>query len=138
MVGYIDTNVFIHAQSQDAHAMECLAFVRALQRGEVEARLEPLVLHELTYILPRYRRDMSREDVGNYLLAVLAWRGVIADRGKLAETVERWRDDPSLGFVDAYLGACAAEDNAPVFTKNVRDFAGQGVEVPDPLPGVPR
>ena len=51
------------------------------------------------------------------------------------DTLRRWADTPGLGFVDAYLAALAARHGCPVYTKNVRDFSGQGVSVPDPLPG---
>lgn len=57
--GYVDTNVFLHAQARDAHTTAC----RELLRTAAAGRVEPLVLHELTYILPRYVKTMQRADV---------------------------------------------------------------------------
>src|SRR5262245_17134560 len=41
--GLIDTNVFLHAQTFDAHAEECLRLLEALRDDRVRARLEPIV-----------------------------------------------------------------------------------------------
>ncbi len=132
--GLIDTNVFIHAQANDAHSDECLRFLEAVERGDIRARLDPLVAHELTYALPHYRKGMTRADVATFLLAVLAWNGIVGDRDSLVDAVLRWRDSARLAFVDAYLAAVARADACPVYTKNVRDLASQGAVTPDPLP----
>lgn len=132
--GLVDTNVFIHAQTHDALADECLNFLDAVEEGRVQVRLDPLVLHELSYALPHYRRGMSRAEVAEYFLAILAWDGVIADKAVLIESVERWRDSNHLAFVDAYLAATAFRGNVPVYSKNVGELRAQGVDVPDPLP----
>jgi len=132
--GLLDTNVFLHAYTTDAHSAECLSFLAALERGDVEARLEPLVLHELSYVLPRYLKQMSRLDLAAYLLMVLRWKGVRADTEILVDAVERWRRTPGLAFVDAYLAAIANRDGCPIYTKNVAELAGQGVSVPSTLP----
>jgi hypothetical protein len=52
----------------------------------------------------------------------------------MIDAVQRWRDTPGLAFVDAYLASRAAAESRPVYTKNVRELRGQGVDVPDPLP----
>ena len=44
--GLIDTNVYIHAQANDAHAEECLRFSEAVERGDVRARLRRLTLRD--------------------------------------------------------------------------------------------
>jgi predicted nucleic acid-binding protein len=133
-VGLIDTNVFIHALTHDSQAEECLRFLDALAAGELQAQLEPLVLHELSYAVRHYRKGMSRPEIAEYLLAVLAWQGVLADKGLLVKVVERWRDHPALAFVDAYLATLAATQRCPVYTKNASELRQQGVQVPDPLP----
>ena len=133
--GLIDTNVFIHAQTHDAYAEECLQFLEAVQRGQVEVRLEPIVLHELSYALPHYRKGMTRAEVAEYLLAVLAWEGIDGDKGLLVSAVERWRDTPGLAFVDAYLAVLARHEQCAVYTKNVAELAAQGALVANPLPG---
>lgn len=61
--GLIDTNLFVHAHANDDATAECQAFLAALEQGRVRARLEPLVLHELSYALPRSIRQLTREDV---------------------------------------------------------------------------
>jgi predicted nucleic acid-binding protein len=133
-IGLIDTNVFIHAQANDGYTEECLRFLDAVERGAVRARLDPLVAHELTHALPHYRKGMTRSDVATFLLTILAWDGVVGDKDRLAKAVLRWQNSPKLAFVDAYLAATAYDERCPVFTKNVRDLAGPGITVPDPLP----
>lgn len=133
--GLLDTNVFVHAYTHDAASEECRRFLASLERGEVEARLEPLVLHELSYVLPRYLEQMTRTDLADYLLMVLGWRGVRGEKDLMVDTVQRWRATPRLAFVDAYLATIAARDGRPVFTKNVREMADQGISVPQRLPG---
>ena len=132
--GLPDTNVFIHAHTNDAFATECRGCLRALARGQVQAHLEPIILHELSYALPRYVKQMKREDVAAYLLMVLSWTGVQGEKDAMAEAVERWWQTPSVAFVDAYLATLAVRRGCPVYTKNVRDLQGQGIEVPQPLP----
>jgi predicted nucleic acid-binding protein len=132
--GLIDTNVFIHAQTHDAFAEECLRFLEAIANGSLRAEIDPIVLHELSYALPHYRKGMTRDEVAEYLLAILAWPGLTGEKGLMAHTVERWRTVRGLAFVDAYLAARAAPDQRPVYTKNVGELRGQGIEVPEPLP----
>jgi predicted nucleic acid-binding protein len=74
--GLLDTNVFIHAHTADAHAEECQRCLAALEIGKLRARLEPVILHELSYVLPRYLKQMTRQQVAEYLLMVLDWPGV--------------------------------------------------------------
>ncbi len=130
----LDTNVFIHAHTNDRHSKECRTLLGALERGERKARLEPLILHELSCALPHYLKQMSREDVGQYLLMVLSWPGVVGDIGLMVDTVERWRGAPGLSFADAYLSAAALREGVPVLSKNVKELRAQGVDVPSPLP----
>jgi predicted nucleic acid-binding protein len=132
--GLVDTNVFIHAHATDPLSDECRRFLAALARGDIRARLEPLILHELSYALPRYAKQMRRDDVAAYLLMVLGWDGIQGEKDVLADAVERWRRTPGLSFADAYLAALATQQQCPVYTKNVRELSGQGVSVPEPLP----
>jgi len=133
-VGLIDTNIFFHAQTHDAHSEECSRFVEALERGEIQAVLDPIVLHELSFVLPRYVKQMTRQDVATYLLVVLSWPGIQGDKTTMADAVQRWGATPGLSFADAYLAARAAGEDRPVFTKNVRELRSQAVDVPDPIP----
>jgi predicted nucleic acid-binding protein len=133
--GLLDTNVFLHAQAQDRHSAECRRFLAALEGGRVRARLEPPVLHELSYALPHYIKQLSRQDVAQYLLTVLSWDGVTGEKDVMADAVERWAGARDLAFVDAYLAALSARRRCVVYTKIVRELEAQGAEVPAPLPG---
>lgn len=133
-VGLLDTNVFIHAQANDVWSQECRKFLQAVEHGSVRVELLPVVLHELTYALPRYLRQLSRADVATYLLSVLHWPGIRGDNELMVDAVKRWARTPGLAFVDAYLAALAAHRRCPIFTKNVRELSGQGVDVPAVLP----
>ena len=96
--------------------------------------LEPLVLHELSYALPHYAKQLTRDKVAEYLLMVLSWDGVHGDKDTMVETVMRWRATSGLAFVDAYLATLARQWGCAVFTKNVRELTAQGASVPLRLP----
>jgi predicted nucleic acid-binding protein len=132
--GLLDTNVFIHAYANDRHTAECRRFLLALERGDVKAYMDPLVLHELSYALPRFVKQMTRAQVGEYLLMVLGWDSVGGEKEIMVDAVHRWQQSPSLAFVDAYLAAIAARRKCAVYTKNLAELRGQGVHVPEPLP----
>jgi hypothetical protein len=65
---------------------------------------------------------------------VLSWVGIVGETDLLIETAERWAGTPGLSFVDAYLAAFATRYRCRVFTKNLREMSGQGVDAPSPLP----
>jgi predicted nucleic acid-binding protein len=133
--GLVDTNVFVHAHATDAHSAECVRFLTAVEAGQVRAQMDPLVLPELSYVLPRFFKQMTRRDVADYLLVVLGWTGIVGEKALLADSVELWRDTPGLAFVDAYLVTRAKGENRPIYSKNVEDIRPLGAAVPDPLPG---
>jgi len=135
--GLLDTNAVLHAYTTDAHSAECRAFLAALERGDVRARIDPLVVHELSYVLPRLQKQMDRAAVAGVLLMMLSWSGVVGPVDTLVDAVQRWSATPGLAFVDAFLAARAASERAPVYTKNVRELRAQGAMVPDPLPSGP-
>ncbi|MBI2756050.1 MAG: type II toxin-antitoxin system VapC family toxin [Chloroflexi bacterium] len=132
--GLLDTNIFIHAPTSDSHSEECRRFLAALEAGTVRAVLETLVLHELSYALPHYLKQLTRADVAIYLLTVLSWRGGLGEKDLMADSVQRWAQTPGLSFADAYLAALAAMRGSPVFTRNRHELAAQGVDVPSRLP----
>lgn len=78
--GLVDTNIFLHAHTSDAHAEECRQFLSMIESGHLRARLEPIVLHELSYVLPRSIKQMTKRDVAEYLITVLSWAGIVATR----------------------------------------------------------
>ncbi len=132
--GYLDTNVFIHAYANDSSTEECRRFLLGVEAGRQRAVLEPVVLHELSYALPRYLKQLTREEVADYLLMVVGWAGIQCGKDLLVDALQRWRATRRLGFADAYRAALASANRSFVFTKNVADFRAQGVAVPDPLP----
>jgi predicted nucleic acid-binding protein len=89
IVGLLDANVFIHAQTNDISSQECREFLQAVERGSVRVEIPPVVLHELTYALPRYLRQLSRADVATYLLSVLHWPGIRGDNELMIDAVKR-------------------------------------------------
>ena len=134
--GLLDTNVVIHAYTTDPWSAECRAFLSALRDGRVRAHLDPLVLHELSYALPRYLQQLktNRQELAAFLLMILSWPGVEGDSETMIETVQRWASVPGLAFVDAYLAVRASQRGCPVYTKNARELERQGVFVPPSLP----
>jgi predicted nucleic acid-binding protein len=132
--GLLDTNVFIHAHASDRFTEECRRFLLAVEQGKVRAHLEPLIFHELSYALPHYIKQMTRDQVAEYLLMVLSWKGIQGDKDLMVDAVERWHSTSRLAFADAYLAALATRRQCTVYTKNVRELEGQGVTVPQPLP----
>jgi predicted nucleic acid-binding protein len=136
-VGVVDTNVFVHARTSDAQSGECRRFLRLVERGEAQMWLDPLVVHELSYVLSRGWPGVGRQRIGAYLRQLLDWPGVLAaDADLLRATLDRWSRVDGLGFVDAYLVELAGQrGGAPIYSKNVRQLRAQGARVPDPLPG---
>jgi predicted nucleic acid-binding protein len=132
--GLVDTNIFIHAHATDRHSAECRRFLAALESGSVQARIEPITLHELSYALPHYIKSMTRRDVAEYLLVVLQWPGLGGEKDLMVDAISTWLESLSIGFADAYLTARSKALDCPVYTKNLRDFAGLPVVTPDPLP----
>jgi predicted nucleic acid-binding protein len=134
--GLLDTSVFIHAQTHDQHSDECRRFLAAVESGHISAVIEAPVLHELSYALRHYRKEMTRSQVAAYLLMILGWDGIRGETSVLADTVTRWRDTPGLAFIDAYLAAVAKDRGCPVYTKNIDEIATQGIDVPRRLPAI--
>lgn len=136
--GFIDTNVFMHALTRDEHSSECRAFLECLRQGEVKVRLEPYVVHELTYALPRLEKRWTKESLSELLLMIIGLPGVECDRGLLETALSRWISSQRISFVDALLWAAALNTASPVYTINNRDFHDAGVETPRPLPSCQR
>ena len=62
---------------------------RCAGAGTIRARLEPLVLHELTYALPRVVKQATRTDIAAYIAIVLGWPGIQGEIEVVRDTVER-------------------------------------------------
>jgi predicted nucleic acid-binding protein len=123
--GYIDTNIVIHALFQnDPNAPRCRNILQAIERGEARATLTFAVLHELSYRLERTIGISSRADRVAFLMGLLHYRGMnVPEPSIVREALVRW-ERTAVSFVDAYLYACSLQNNRPVCSANVRDFAG--------------
>ncbi len=109
-VGLLDTNIIIHAHTTDALSAECRRFLAALERGELEARLEPIILHELSYMLPRILKQLTRADVAALLLMVLGWRGVRGEIALMLDAVRRWSSSQDLAFAESRYGTATGSE----------------------------
>lgn len=131
--GLLDTNVLIHALTTDAKGEECRAFLARLRSGEQSCVLTSVVAFEFTYAVGRYAKQMTRAEIGEYLISVMVLPSVMLEDDLLIDAIRLWSGTPDLGFVDAYLGQRAERDQVPVFTKNLKHFRQFDVELPDPL-----
>ncbi len=136
--GVVDTNVFMHALTRDQHSGECRAFLECLRQGALHVRLEPYVVHELTYALPRLEKQWTKERVAELLLMILDLPGIDCDRPLMKTAISRWLTRPGVSFVDALLWAQALGDGSSIFTINDKDFQGADVPVPRPMPACER
>lgn len=132
-IGILDTNILIHALSTDAHGADCRRFLQRVRDGEVAVLLTSVVALEFTYAVGRYAKQMTREDIADYLVSVMSLPSVELEDEILVDTVRLWAKTPDLSFVDAYLGLRAQREDLPVFTKNIRHFERFGIRVPNPL-----
>ena len=132
--GLLDTNILMHGLTRDEHSDECSAFLECLSRGEAHARLEPYVIHEFTYAVPRLEKGWDKQRIVEVLLLVLEWPGIECDRPLIKSALSRWLARPGVSFVDAMLWAEASRSGRSIYTMNRRDFLGLGIDVPNPLP----
>jgi predicted nucleic acid-binding protein len=121
--GYLDTNIFVHALfPRDTQHARCRAILAALEQATGEGLLDPLVIHELTYLLLRLPHFSDRAAVEVYLRDLLRMTGVQApQRPLLLAALSRWASRGG-GFVDAWLATLALTEGQPVCSANVRDF----------------
>lgn len=123
----------IHALTRDAQGDDCRELLRQVRAGERSVLLTSVVAFEFTYAVRRYAKQISREEIGDYLVSLMVLPTVQLEDDLLIDAVRVWSTTPELGFVDAYLGIRAERDKSPVFTKNVKHFERFETEVPDPL-----
>ncbi len=134
--GLLDTNVVVHIFDVAPPGEECAAFLRAVEAGQIHAVLDPLVVHELTYVLPRFQKQMARVDVARFLIDLVNMPGIVSDKELLVETLRLWGATAGLGFVDAYLVTRGDREDRSILTKNARELRRLGATVPDSLPAV--
>ena len=122
--GYVDTHGFLHAQAHDEHPGACQRLLRSVAAGTMTVCLDPLVLHELTSVLPCDVKSMTRVDVALYARTVLNWPGMMMDDKPLwLAILETWEADARLSWTDAVLIQRALKTGRGVWSRNYRDFS---------------
>jgi len=126
-LGYLDTALFVYALfPQDERHARCRAVLAELQSGDAEGRLDPLVVHELSAILPTLRQFPDRPAVARYLRGIVCARGVMVEqRDLLLAALIRWVERGG-GFVDAWLAILALTDGRPVCAPDASDLPDVG------------
>lgn len=123
--GWLDTTIFVHALFQnDPHRQRCVHILQAVEKGEAEAWIDDIVIHELTCVLPRALPEAftDRGAVAEYLLGFLALDNIRAmHKDILIETLQHWSAH-GIGFAGARLAVLARRYQFPVCTVNERDF----------------
>lgn len=107
---------------QDRNFPRCQALATALRRGEAEGWIEPLVIHELTYVLQRTGRFPTRDASHEYIRGILLIDSIHADdKDALLDATARWAID-GVRFTDAWIGVLAGRRKLPVCSVNIRHF----------------
>lgn len=123
--GWLDATIFIHALfTNDPHRRRCLHILHALENGDGEAWIDDVVVHELTYVLPRAlpRAFGDRTAVAEYVLGFLTLDTVHAVNKKMLIETLHWWSSTDVSFADARLTVLARAHRLPVCTVNQRDF----------------
>ena len=138
----LDTNVVSELFRQVPHP-GVVAFLRAAGR----AVLPVVVLHELDYGVLRLPPGRKRDELAGFLGEITnSFQGRILDldlvRAREAARIraENARAGRVLRLADALIAGTARAESLPLATRNVRDFAGLGIEVQNPWehpPGTP-
>ena len=105
--GLLDSNVVMEALKHGESSETCRQFLLAVADGRISVVLDPIVVHELTYTIPRYLKGADRNRIVNTLLVIIGSRGGLDPSTMLGSALVAWRDDPALSFADAYLGTIA-------------------------------
>ena len=130
--GWLDTNIFIHAQTRDRHSDACRRVMNQLAGGEAKGRIDPVVAHELTYALMS-KFGFTKRMAADYINMILTWEGVEVVGGKepMISAICIWQEQ-NIGFADALLAARAMLDGTQVLTVNVRHIAAAGASAVAP------
>jgi predicted nucleic acid-binding protein len=103
-IGLIDTNVFIHAQANDGYTEECLRYLEAAERGDVRARLDPLVAHSVLRASPHPDAEV---DVARGAAEVCQHRrGLASVLGAVVDDVVEDAPEPGAKLIAASVVVC--------------------------------
>ncbi|MDA8345606.1 MAG: PIN domain-containing protein [Thermaerobacter sp.] len=130
--GWLDTNVFIHPLTQDNNSTECAVLLGRLATGNATGRIDPVVVHELTYTLTS-RFGYTPTTAANYIKRILAWESIetVGDKETLISALSLW-EQHGISFADALLAARAKTDGTWVCTENTKDIKKAGAEARKP------
>mgnify|MGYP001465436503 CR=1 FL=1 len=126
-LGWLDTNIFLHSLfHNDPQYGRCREILAALEDGSAEGWIDPVIVHELTYALPRHPSFSSRQAIQGYIRNVLLTAAIHADdKEGLIEAVALW-DAYGIGFADSWLRILAGRRRLPVCSANRRHFVDVG------------
>ena len=135
---WLDTSVFTTALCNHNASEACRELLRRVDRGEVLAVLDPVVLGELAYMLikpflaERDRPPRTRQEVAHFLLGVIAWPGIqMEDKFLAAAALDAWKAGHADDFVDCYLQARASAAGDRVCTVNLKHFSDEAAHPAD-------
>ncbi|MBV9279291.1 MAG: PIN domain-containing protein [Chloroflexi bacterium] len=122
-LGWLDTNIFLHSlYHNDPEFQRSRAILAALDSGEAEAWLDPVVVHELTYALARHPSFSTRQAIHAYVRDIVLTDTIhLPDKDGMIEALARWESQGS-GFADAWLAVLACRHGLPVCSANRRHF----------------
>jgi predicted nucleic acid-binding protein len=124
-LGWLDSNLFVHAlYPNDGPHVRCRQILAMLSSGEAEGWIDPVIVHELTHVLPSTPqfRGRSRQAVLQYLLQLLGYDSVMAeDKPSLLASLNEWATEGG-DYGDARLRVLARHHQLPVCSANERLF----------------
>ena len=131
-LGWLDTNLFVHARTRDEHSAACRKLLARLEVGDAQGRIDPVVVHELTYTLTK-KFPVSKQEAAEYARMVLSWDSIEATGGKepLIAALSTWAAH-NVAFADALLAARALQDGTCVCSMNTRDSDRAGASAQRP------
>lgn len=121
---WVDANVllrFLTGEPTDL-AERARAFMEQVATGEVEAKINVLILAEVVWVLKSfYKQPMSR--IAEVLVPLIAANGVSVDDPDLAMGALGLAARTGVDFADAYLALLAQRSSEPVCTFDRTDFS---------------
>lgn len=121
--GYVGTDVFLQAQAHEDQTPTCRSRLRAAAEWQIILHIDPIVFQELTHMLPRYIKTMTRSDISLYCRSVLQWSGVRMDDTPFwLSVLETWEADERLGWAEAVLIRRSQESGRALWIWNRLDF----------------
>jgi predicted nucleic acid-binding protein len=124
-LGWIDTAILIHAlRSNDPFAARCRVILQNLRDGTDHGWLDPLVIHEASYVILRLGIMPDLATARGYLRAVIDGPGVhMQDKDTMRAALDLWGTG-GRSLVDALLTVQARQGRSAVCTPNVKHFPG--------------